>query len=157
MRWEFGEGVRGWKGEAGGHTSAACALSVQLLPSAHHESCSCASHYRALSPPTACFFAVHKLKSMLSAIHFKPMSDIFLPVFSLSRSLHHSLKVLLLLNPTSLKVCTQTSCLAFSPQANYTPTEQPPFVGEILCQLLRIEGCRVVSSADPARSLISVF
>jgi hypothetical protein len=37
------------------------------------------------------------------------------------------------------------------------PTERPPLVGEIYCQLLRIEGCRVVSAADPLRSLISVF
>jgi hypothetical protein len=37
------------------------------------------------------------------------------------------------------------------------PTERPPLVDEIKCQLLRIEGCRVVSAADPLRSLISVF
>jgi hypothetical protein len=37
------------------------------------------------------------------------------------------------------------------------PTEQPPLVGEILCQLLWIEGCRMVSAADPSQSLISVF
>jgi hypothetical protein len=37
------------------------------------------------------------------------------------------------------------------------PTDQPPLVGEILCQLLRIEGCRVVSAANPPRPLISVF
>jgi hypothetical protein len=37
------------------------------------------------------------------------------------------------------------------------PTEQPPLVHEILCQLMWIEGCRVVSAADPPRSLISVF
>jgi hypothetical protein len=37
------------------------------------------------------------------------------------------------------------------------PTERPPLVDEIWCQLLRIEGCRVVSAADPLRSLISVF
>jgi hypothetical protein len=34
------------------------------------------------------------------------------------------------------------------------PTERPPLVDEIYCQLLRIEGCRVVSAADPLRSLI---
>jgi hypothetical protein len=28
------------------------------------------------------------------------------------------------------------------------PTERPPLVGEIWCQLLRIEGCRVGSAAD---------
>jgi hypothetical protein len=37
------------------------------------------------------------------------------------------------------------------------PTDRPPLVDEILCQLLWIEGCRVVSAADPLRSLISVF
>jgi hypothetical protein len=37
------------------------------------------------------------------------------------------------------------------------PNESPPLVGEIYCQLLRIEGCRVVSVADPLWSLISVF
>jgi hypothetical protein len=37
------------------------------------------------------------------------------------------------------------------------PTERPPLVDEIYCQLLWIEGCRVVSAADPLRSLISVF
>jgi hypothetical protein len=37
------------------------------------------------------------------------------------------------------------------------PTERPSLVGEIKFQLLRIEGCRVVSAADPARSLNSVF
>jgi hypothetical protein len=37
------------------------------------------------------------------------------------------------------------------------PTERSPLVGDIYCQLLRIEGCRVVSAADPLRSLISVF
>jgi hypothetical protein len=37
------------------------------------------------------------------------------------------------------------------------PTERPPLVDEILCQLLWIEGCRVVSAADPLLSLISVF
>jgi hypothetical protein len=37
------------------------------------------------------------------------------------------------------------------------PTERPPFVDEIVCQLLWIEGCCVVSAADPLWSLISVF
>jgi hypothetical protein len=37
------------------------------------------------------------------------------------------------------------------------PTERPSLVGEIRCYLLWIEGCRVVSEADPLRSLISVF
>jgi hypothetical protein len=37
------------------------------------------------------------------------------------------------------------------------PTERPTLVSEIYCQLLWIEGCRVVSAADPLRSLISVF
>jgi hypothetical protein len=37
------------------------------------------------------------------------------------------------------------------------PTDRPPLVVEIYCQLLRIEGCRVVSAADPLRPLISVF
>jgi hypothetical protein len=36
-------------------------------------------------------------------------------------------------------------------------TDRPPLVEEIWCQLLLIEGCRVVSAADPLRSLISVF
>jgi hypothetical protein len=31
------------------------------------------------------------------------------------------------------------------------PTERPPLVDEIQCQLLRIRGCRVVSAADPPR------
>jgi hypothetical protein len=34
------------------------------------------------------------------------------------------------------------------------PTERPPLVDEIQCQLLWIEGCCVVSAADPLRSLI---
>jgi hypothetical protein len=29
------------------------------------------------------------------------------------------------------------------------PTERPPMVAEFQCQLLRIEGCRVVSAAVP--------
>jgi hypothetical protein len=37
------------------------------------------------------------------------------------------------------------------------PTEQLPLVDEIWCQLLWIEGCHVVSAADPLWSLISVF
>jgi hypothetical protein len=37
------------------------------------------------------------------------------------------------------------------------PTARPPLVDEIWCQLLWIEGCHVVSAADPQRSLISVF
>jgi hypothetical protein len=37
------------------------------------------------------------------------------------------------------------------------PTERPPLVGQIKCQLLSIEGCRVVSAAEPPRPLISVF
>jgi hypothetical protein len=37
------------------------------------------------------------------------------------------------------------------------PTERPPLVSEIYCQHLREKGCRVVSAADPLRSLISVF
>jgi hypothetical protein len=37
------------------------------------------------------------------------------------------------------------------------PTERPPLVDEILCQLLRKEGCRAVNVADPPQSLISVF
>jgi hypothetical protein len=37
------------------------------------------------------------------------------------------------------------------------PTERRPIVDEIYCQLLWIEGCRVVRAADPLRSLISVF
>jgi hypothetical protein len=37
------------------------------------------------------------------------------------------------------------------------PTEPPSLVDEIECQLLQIEGCRVVSAADPPRPLISVF
>jgi hypothetical protein len=36
-------------------------------------------------------------------------------------------------------------------------TERLALVGEIQCQLLRIEGCRVVSAVNPPRSLISVF
>jgi hypothetical protein len=37
------------------------------------------------------------------------------------------------------------------------PTERPPLVDEIQCQLLWMEGCRVVSAADPLQLLISVF
>jgi hypothetical protein len=37
------------------------------------------------------------------------------------------------------------------------PTERPPLAGEIECQLLWIEGSRVVSATDTLRSLISVF
>jgi hypothetical protein len=37
------------------------------------------------------------------------------------------------------------------------PTERLPLVDEIQCELLWIEGCHVVSAADPLRSLISVF
>jgi hypothetical protein len=37
------------------------------------------------------------------------------------------------------------------------PTDRPPLVDEIWCQLLWIEGRRVVSAADPLRSLISDF
>jgi hypothetical protein len=37
------------------------------------------------------------------------------------------------------------------------PTDRPPLVDEIWCQLFRIEECRVVAAADPLRSLISVF
>jgi hypothetical protein len=33
------------------------------------------------------------------------------------------------------------------------PTDRPPLVDEIWCQLLWIEGCRVVSAAEPLRSL----
>jgi hypothetical protein len=31
------------------------------------------------------------------------------------------------------------------------PTERPPLVGEVSVKFLRIEGCRVVSAADPLR------
>jgi hypothetical protein len=37
------------------------------------------------------------------------------------------------------------------------PTERPPLVGEFYCKLLRIEGCCVVSAAEPPRPLMSVF
>jgi hypothetical protein len=33
-------------------------------------------------------------------------------------------------------------------------TERPPLVDEILCQLLRIQWCRLVSAADPLRLLV---
>jgi hypothetical protein len=46
----------------------------------------------------------------------------------------------------------QPNSVAFNPQANYT---EPPLVGEISCQILQIEGCRVVSTVDPPWSLIS--
>jgi hypothetical protein len=32
-----------------------------------------------------------------------------------------------------------------------TPTERPPLIDEIYCQLLRIEGCHVGSAEDPQR------
>jgi hypothetical protein len=34
------------------------------------------------------------------------------------------------------------------------PTERPPLVGEVICQLLRIEGCHVVSVTDPYGSIL---
>jgi hypothetical protein len=37
------------------------------------------------------------------------------------------------------------------------PPDRLPLVGEILCQLLQIEGCRMVIAADSPQSLISVF
>jgi hypothetical protein len=37
------------------------------------------------------------------------------------------------------------------------PADRPPLFDEISCQLLWTEGCRVVSTADPLWSLISVF
>jgi hypothetical protein len=37
------------------------------------------------------------------------------------------------------------------------PTERSPLVDEIWCQILWIEGCRVVSAADHLRSFISVI
>jgi hypothetical protein len=37
------------------------------------------------------------------------------------------------------------------------PTDRPPLVDEIYCQLLWIEGCCVVSAAVPPQSLMSVF
>jgi hypothetical protein len=37
------------------------------------------------------------------------------------------------------------------------PTERRPLVLEIQCELLRIEGSRVVNTMAPLRSLISVF
>jgi hypothetical protein len=37
------------------------------------------------------------------------------------------------------------------------PTDRSPRVGEIWCQVLRIEGCRVVNMAGPPQSLISIF
>jgi hypothetical protein len=37
------------------------------------------------------------------------------------------------------------------------PTDRPPRVEEIYCQLVWIEGCRVVSAAESPRPLISVF
>jgi hypothetical protein len=36
-------------------------------------------------------------------------------------------------------------------------TGRPPLVGENLVPTFAIEGCRVVSAADPLQSLISVF
>jgi hypothetical protein len=36
-------------------------------------------------------------------------------------------------------------------------TDRPPLVDDFYCQLLWVVGCRVVSAADPLRSLISVF
>jgi hypothetical protein len=46
------------------------------------------------------------------------------------------------------KSIQKTNSVAFRPRANYT---------DWATQLLWIEGCRVVSAADPLRSLISVF
>jgi hypothetical protein len=46
------------------------------------------------------------------------------------------------------KIHNKINSVAFSPQGTI-PTERPPLVSEIQCQLLRIEGCRVVSTADP--------
>jgi hypothetical protein len=54
--------------------------------------------------------------------------------------------------------CKQTNKLTPSPLARKRtiPMDRQPLVGEILCQLLRLDGCRVVSAADPPRSLILV-
>jgi hypothetical protein len=37
------------------------------------------------------------------------------------------------------------------------PTERLPLVGEISANFLRMEGCRVVSSADPPMAVIPIF
>jgi hypothetical protein len=63
---------------------------------------------------------------------------------------------LVILDQTNKQTNKQTNSVALSPQANYTD-KRPPLVDEIQCQLLWIEGCRVVSAADPPQSLISVF
>jgi hypothetical protein len=71
--------------------------------------------------------------------------------------------IVLTLPPGGQPICSsaiiiiiKTKSLAFSALANL-PTDRPLLVGEYYCQLLRIESCRVVSAAEPLRSLMSVF
>jgi hypothetical protein len=49
-----------------------------------------------------------------------------------------------------------TNSVALSSRANYTDWATATYRRNLV-QLLWIEGCRVVSAADPLRSLISVF
>jgi hypothetical protein len=51
----------------------------------------------------------------------------------------------------------QTNSVALSPQANCTGWATATCRRNVVPTFLWIEGCRVVSAADPARSLISVF
>jgi hypothetical protein len=83
--------------------------------------------------------------------------------FDFSEHLQHTAKLTSLLCEINYKntrttrhsclwrLLSQTNSVALSPQANYTDWVTAT------CQLLWIEGCRVVSVADPLRSLISVF
>jgi hypothetical protein len=50
----------------------------------------------------------------------------------------------------------KTISVALSPQANYTDRSAVT-CRRTYCQFFWVEGCRVVSAADPPRSLISVF
>jgi hypothetical protein len=47
----------------------------------------------------------------------------------------------------------QIPCLLVRKQT--IPAERQPLVGEVQCQILWIEGCRVVSAADPISKYIS--
>jgi hypothetical protein len=61
------------------------------------------------------------------------------------------------INYTNTKMQKKTEMIKQKRKKRAIPTERTPFVDEIYCQLFWIEGCRVVSAADPLRSLISVF
>jgi hypothetical protein len=51
--------------------------------------------------------------------------------------------------PISVDKEKEKEILRLSASKRTIPTEPPPLVGEFYCQLLWIEGCRVVSEAGP--------